>query len=189
MSITINLLPWRDQQRERRTRRFYYFLLIMLLVGAALGWGIAKFYAAHVATQQQRNAFIESQARELGEDIGDLSRYKTDALRVGEQLVLFQTLQTQRASTVELFNALAGSVASGVVYQQVSRSGAQVSVEGLAASERQVSDQLRRVADSKALGVPSLSEVESDAEGSGRQFRFDVQQPSLAASAPAEEQP
>lgn len=187
MSITINLLPWREEQRERRTRRFYHLMVVMLLVGAGLGWGIAKFYAAQVAAQQQRNAFIETQARELSEDIGDLEGYQTDALRLGEQLVLFQTLQTQRSSTVELFNALAGSVASGVVYQQVSRSGAQVSVEGVAASERQVSEQLRRVADSAALGVPSLSEVESDAEGSGRQFRFDVAQPSLAT--PAEEQP
>lgn len=187
MSITINLLPWREQQRERRTRRFYHFMLLMLLVGAALGWGIVKFYSVQVAAQQQRNAFIETKARELTQDIGDLQRYKTDALRLGEQLVLFQTLQTQRASTVELFNALAGSVASGVVYQQVSRSGAQVSAEGVAASERQVSEQLRQVADSQTFGVPSLSEVESDGEGGGRQFRFDVEQPSLTTS--VEEQP
>ncbi|MCA1771978.1 MAG: PilN domain-containing protein [Halomonas sp.] len=187
MSITINLLPWRDEQRERQTRRFYYFMVLMLLIGVALGWGIAKLYSAQVAAQQQRNAFIEAQARELTQDIGNLERYKADALRLGEQLVLFQTLQTQRASTIELFNALADSVASGVVYQQVSRSGARVSVEGVAASERQVSEQLRRVADSQAFGVPSLSEVESDAEGGGRQFRFDVEQPSLAT--PVEEQP
>ncbi|OAZ91332.1 PilN domain-containing protein [Halomonas sp. G11] len=187
MSITINLLPWREEQRERRTRRFYSFMVLMLLIGVALGWGIAKFYSMQLAAQQQRNAFIETQARELTEDIGNLEQYKADALRLGEQLVLFQTLQTQRASTVELFNALASSVASGVVYRQVSRNGAQISIEGVAASERQVSEQLRRVADSGAFGVPSLSEVESDAEEGGRQFRFDVEQPSLSTS--VEEQP
>ncbi|SDN42341.1 PilN domain-containing protein [Vreelandella arcis] len=180
MSITINLLPWREQQREQRTRRFYHIMVLILLVGAALGWGIAKFYATQVAAQQQRNAFIEAQARELSEDIGELQRYKADALRLGEQLVVFQTLQTQRTSAVALFNALADSVAGGVVYQRVSRNGAQVSVEGVATSERQVSEQLRRVADTQALGVPSLSEVESDGQGNGRQFRFEVEQTALA---------
>lgn len=183
MSITINLLPWREAQRERRTRKFYVVVVGMLILGVVLGLLVAHYYQLKLAAQQQRNAYISDHIERLNADIDGVSRYVTDAERLGEQIALFQALQSEQADTVQLFNDVANSVADGVIYQRLAKNAGSVSVTAVAESERQVSEQLRRIAALPGLGVPSLSAVESDQNSTGRLFQFDVEQVAAATAA------
>ncbi|WP_394423572.1 PilN domain-containing protein [Vreelandella stevensii] len=176
MSITINLLPWREARRQRRTQRFYKLLIMMVLLAVGLGLGASQLYQQMLTAQQQRNAYIAQQIERLNSEIADVQRYQASVARLGEQLALFQTLQGERASTVKLFNDIAASVVDGVVYQRLSRSGDRVSVSAMAGNERQVSEQLRQIADMPGLGVPLLSEVASGSDGTSRVFQFEVVQ-------------
>ncbi|WP_249976887.1 PilN domain-containing protein [Vreelandella olivaria] len=178
MSININLLPWREARREKRTRTFYGVLLFMLLMGVALGLGVSNIYQHQLAAQQQRNAFIATRIDRLNNEIVDVQRYQSDAERLSEQLRLFQALHNERINTVQLFNDLAASVVDGVVYQRLSRSDDRVSLSAVAGNERQVSEQLRQIANMPGLGVPVLSEVASGQGESARVFQFDVIQSS-----------
>jgi type IV pilus assembly protein PilN len=176
VSMNINLLPWREEQRERRTRKFYLIVAGMLILGVALGLLIFQYYQLKLVSQQQRNDYISEHIERLNADIEGVSRYNSDAERISEQIAVFQALQSEQTDTVQLFNDVAESVANGVIYQRLIKSGHSVSVTAVADSERQVSDQLRRIAALPGLGVPSLSAVENDPNGSGRVFRFDVEQ-------------
>lgn len=187
MSMTINLLPWREARREQQTRKFYLWIAFMLLAGVVIGLLTAQYYQHQLAAQQQRNAYISEHIVRLNADIEGVSRYQNDAGRLAEQLAVFQTLQSERLLTVQLFNDVAESVANGVIYQQLSKSGNNISATAVAASERQVSEQLRRIAALPGLGVPSLSAVESDQQGAGRVFRFNVEQMTLEHADSAEE--
>lgn len=176
MSMNINLLPWREAQRERRTRKFYVWVAFMLLLGGVIGLLMSQFYQQKLAAQQQRNAYISEHIERLNADIEGVSRYQNDAGRLAEQLAVFQTLQAERLHNVQLFNDIAASVANGVIYQRLSKSGDSISVTATAASERQVSEQLRRIGALSGLSTPSLAAVESDQQGAGRVFRFSVEQ-------------
>ncbi|MGY2461127.1 PilN domain-containing protein [Vreelandella sulfidaeris] len=176
MSITINLLPWREAQREQRTRKFYAIVAGMVVFGVALGLLISQYYQLKLAAQEQRNAYVSDHIERLNADIDGVSRYASDAERLGEQIAVFQALKAEQTNTVQLFNDVADSVANGVIYQRLAKSGNSVSVTAVAGSERQVSEQLRRIAALPGLGVPSLSAVENDQNGTGRLFRFDVNQ-------------
>ncbi|MFP3341306.1 PilN domain-containing protein [Vreelandella venusta] len=189
MSININLLPWREARREKRTRSFYGVVGLMLLAGVALGLGVSQLYQQQLSAQQQRNAYITQHIERLNNEIADVQRYQQTAARLGEQLTLFQTLQAERVSTVQLFNEIAASVVDGVVYQRLTRSGEQVSFSAMAGSERQVSDQLRQIASMPGLGVPLLSEVASGQDGNSRVFQFEVVQSSVADARESEEAP
>tara|TARA_R110000751_G_scaffold216813_3_gene319952 strand:+ start:169 stop:786 length:618 start_codon:yes stop_codon:yes gene_type:complete len=180
MSMNINLLPWREAQRERNTRKFYVVVAGMLILGVALGLLISHYYQLKLAAQQQRNAYVSNHIERLNADIAGVSRYASDAARLGEQIAVFQALQSEQADTVQLFNDVANSVANGVIYQRLAKNGDQVSVTAVAGSERQVSEQLRRIAALPGMGVPSLSAVESEQNGAGRVFRFDVEQTTVA---------
>ncbi|RUR29658.1 fimbrial assembly protein [Vreelandella andesensis] len=176
MSININLLPWREARRERRTRQFYGVMLFMLLAGVAGGFAVLHVYQQQLAVQQQRNNHISAHIEQLDNQIDDVRRYQGDTEQLGEQLALFHTLNNERMSTVRLFNDIAASVADGVVYQRLSRSGQRVSLSAVASNERQISDQLRQIADMPGLGVPLFSEVASSQDDSRRVFQFEVMQ-------------
>ncbi|BBI59726.1 pilus assembly protein PilN [Vreelandella sulfidaeris] len=156
MSITINLLPWREAQREQRTRKFYAIVAGMVVFGVALGLLISQYYQLKLAAQEQRNAYVSDHIERLNADIDGVSRYASDAERLGEQIAVFQALKAEQTNTVQLFNDVADSVANGVIYQRLAKSGNSVSVTAVAGSERQVSEQLRRIAALPGLGVPSL---------------------------------
>ncbi|AQU83403.1 MULTISPECIES: PilN domain-containing protein [unclassified Halomonas] len=176
MSININLLPWREARREQRTRTFYGTILFILLLGLLLGLAVAYFYQQQLVAQQQRNDYISTHIERLNRKIADVHRYQADAKQLGEQLSLFHMLHSERINTVQLFNDLAESIADGVVYQRLSRSGQLVSLFAVAGNDRQVSEQLRNIASMPGLGVPVLSEVAIGQEGSERLFQFDVTQ-------------
>lgn len=178
MSVMINLLPWREARRERLTRRFHLLLLAMLLCGGGLGYGVGAYYQASLDAQLQRNVYIRERTRELEQDIGQVHEYEARVSQLNEQLTLFQTLQHERVQTVRLFNAVALSTAPGVIYRQLARSADTIRATALASTDRQVSEQLRRIALTPVLGVPTLSEVENaaDREAAARQFRFVVEQ-------------
>lgn len=184
MSLTVNLLPWREARRERRTQRFQLLLLAMLVAGSALGFGVARYYQVELDAQTQRNDYIREQTRVLEQDIGQVHEYEARVSQLNEQLALFQSLQHERLQTVQLFNAVAQSMVPGIVYQHLERSGETISITARAGTDRQVSEQLRRIALAPALGVPTLSEVENAAgeEAAGRQFRFVVEQRGNAVS-------
>lgn len=185
MSMHINLLPWREAQRERQTRKFYAVVAAMLVLGVVLGLLISQLYQLKLAAQQQRNAYISDHIEHLNADIAGVSRYASDVVHLSEQIRVFQSLQTEQ--TVQLFNDVAESVASGVIYQRLAKASNRVSVTALASSERQVSEQLRRIAALPGLAVPTLSAVESEQSGSGRVFRFDVEQTTEALPQGVEE--
>ena len=187
MSMTINLLPWREQQRERRTRQFYAVVAGMLVLGVVLGWLVSYAYQLKLAAQQQRNATISDYIERLNADIEDVSHYASAAGRLGEQIAVFQALQAERSQAVQLFNDVAESVANGVVYQRLAKNGSSVSATAVAGSERQVSEQLRRIAALPGLAVPSLSAVEGEQHGSGRVFHFAVEQTAAALPQVVEE--
>lgn len=182
MSVMINLLPWREEKRQRQTRRFHLLLVAMLVLGTALGFLAAQLYQAELEAQRERNRYITEQTRQLEADIREVRGYEEDATELSDQLVLFQTLQNERVKTVRVFNEIAQSVANGVIYQRLSRRGDTLSATAEAGSDRQVSEQLRRIEQMPGLGVPTFTEVESDRDSARRVFRFDVNQQSVTSN-------
>lgn len=178
MSVMINLLPWREVKRERQTRRFYVLLVAMLVLGTGLSALLAQYYQAELEAQRERNRYITTQTRQLEADIRALRGYQDDASALSDQLALFQTLQKERVQTVHLFNGVTQSLADGVVYRRLARSGDTLSATADAGSNRQASEQLRRIEQMPGLGVPVLAEIRS--EGARQVFRFDVQQQDVA---------
>ncbi|NYS61602.1 PilN domain-containing protein [Vreelandella salicampi] len=179
MSVMINLLPWREEKRQRQTRRFHLLLVAMLVLGTALGFLVARLYQAELEAQRERNHYITEQSRQLEANISEVRGYEEDAAELSDQLALFQTLQNERVKTVRVFNEIAQSVASGVIYQRLSRRGDTLSATAEAGSDRQVSEQLRRIEKMPGLGVPQFTEVESDSDSARRIFRFEVNQQSV----------
>ncbi|MGP8291617.1 PilN domain-containing protein [Vreelandella zhanjiangensis] len=175
MTIDINLLAWREARREKHTRRFYAVMLLLLIVGIALGGVVAHVYQRAHTIQEQRNVHIAAHIERFDHEIAEAERYVKKVEQLSQQLTQFQRLFDERVQTPQLFNAFASSLTEGVTYRRLERQEHQISVSAVADNERQVSEQLRRLAEMPGLGVPLLSEVSSVQDG-GSVFHFEVTQ-------------
>lgn len=186
MIIEINLLPWREQARERRSKHFYVALGVMAALGLGGGYGMASHYEQRLADQQQRNDYVRQRTALLDSDIRTIREYEADRERLQQQIDVFSELQHGRPQTVLVFNQLAASLEGGVHYTELKRQGDRLRLTGLAEDNRQVSDQLRALEASAVFDVPVLSTVESDAQ---EQRRFDLSVAQLMPSGESEEAP
>ncbi|GEK72736.1 MULTISPECIES: PilN domain-containing protein [Halomonas] len=174
MTIEINLLPWREAQRQRRSKRFHLALALAALIGLGGGYAVTWYHEQQLMAQQQRHALIRQRTAELDHDIRTVSEYESRLETLDRRIEVLQELQAERPQTVHVFNALAASLEEGVYYVDLQRQGDRLHLTGLAPDNRRVSDQLRALEASPVLDVPVLSEVE--AEGGERRFDLSVGQ-------------
>ncbi|RDB44794.1 fimbrial assembly protein [Halomonas sp. DQ26W] len=175
MTIEINLLAWREQQRERRSRRFFMAMAMVAVLGMVGGLGMTYHYQEALSAQEQRNAHIREKMQHLEDDIRSISEYEAIRERMIGQIEVFSDLQLGRSQTVHVFRDLATSLVDGVHYTELSRQESRLRLSGRAESNHQVSDQLRGLSAAASLSEPVLSEVEADG-GARRRFSLSVVQ-------------
>ncbi|SDL40563.1 type IV pilus assembly protein PilN [Modicisalibacter muralis] len=176
MSIEINLLPWREELRERRSRRFLVTLALVALIGVGAAWGASQWYQHSLELRQQRIAYIKERTQQLDSDIQAILDYQTLREQMLTQIELIRELQFSRPQTVRVFNQLAASLEQGVYYTRLSRQADQLNLTGLAETNRQVSDQMRAIAAARAFAIPVLSEVQVEDDGNRRRFDMSVEE-------------
>ncbi|WP_043529369.1 PilN domain-containing protein [Litchfieldella xinjiangensis] len=176
MTIEINLLPWRERVRERHRKRFFILLSLSAALGLMAGVIVTYHYDRQLAAQQQRNTHIREETAQLDAHIRSIGEYESLREQMLDRVDIFTRLQQGRAQTVDLFNQLAAGLEDGVHYTRLTRQGESLRLMGVAENNRQVSDQLRALAEAPSFEVPVLSEVESEGDSRQRRFSLSVRQ-------------
>jgi type IV pilus assembly protein PilN len=171
--ILINLLPHREEKRRRRKQAFFAVLGFAALAGALV---VVLWYAVlqqMISTQQERNAFLQSEIAKLDEQIKDIAnlRAEIDALKARQRAV--EDLQTDRNMPVHLLNELVKQTPEGVYLTSIRQDGQMVSVSGVAQTNERVSELLRNTAyNSPWLERPELIEIKAaNVRAEGREQR------------------
>lgn len=172
--ILINLLPHREERRQRR--RVAYF--VGLGAGAAAGvLAVVLWYVVlgqMKSAQMERNAYISAEITKLEAQIKDIAnlRAEIDALQARQKAV--EDLQTDRNIPVHLLNELVKQTPDGVYLSTVTQTGQVVAITGVAQTNERVSEFLRNTLyNSPWLEKPELIEIRSGAAGAGRQRAYD----------------
>ena len=193
--ILINLLPHREEKRQRRKTAYFTGLAL----GAAAGLLVAGLWYGVLeqmkSAQMQRNAFLGAEIKKLEAQIKDIAnlRAEIDALQARQKAV--EDLQTDRNIPVHLLNELVKQTPEGVYLNAIRQTGNVVAVTGVAQSNERVSEFLRNTLYSSPwLEKPELIEITAAAGAAGRQraYNFSMrvsikrpQAPAPGASAPA----
>lgn len=194
--ILINLLPHREEKRNRRKRAFFAGLGLAAvggLLAVGLWYGVLDQMKS---AQEERNAYLGSEIKKLEAQIKDIAnlRAEIDALRARQKAV--EDLQTDRNIPVHLLNELVKQTPEGVYLTTIRQTGRVVAVSGTAQSNERVSEFLRNTLYSSPwLEKPELVEIRAGASQGGRgrlydfSLRLTIKQPPAAApgaaSAPA----
>ena len=190
--ILINLLPHRQEKRQRRKIAFFAGLGAAAVVGLII---IALWYFVlqHlISNQQQRNQFLSAEITRLEAQIKDIATLKAEieALKARQKAV--EDLQTDRNVPVRLLNELVKQTPEGVYLTAIKQTGNVVAVNGVAQTNERVSEFLRNTAyNSEWLTRPELVEIRVGGQGAGRDarrlfdfsMRLNLKQPADAAKA------
>ena len=160
--ILINLLPHREERRQRRKKAFY----VGLGVAAVLGLGIAAlFYTVlqqMIGTQQERNAYLSTEIKKLEDQIKDIATLKAEIESLKARQKAVEDLQTDRNLPVHLLNELVKQTPEGVYLTTIKQEGQVVAVTGVAQTNERVSQFLRNTAyNSPWLERPELVEIKA----------------------------
>lgn len=192
-AIRINLLPHRQIKRAQQQKTFLAFLAIVSLASVAtvvLGHFIIT---GMKDAQLRRNVFIKDEIAKLDVQIKEIAELKKKTADLLERKKVVESLQTNRAEVVHLFDEIARRLPDGVFLKNLKQNGSTISLLGYAQSSARVSKLMRALDDSEWFSGPRLIEVKSASVGGLRvhEFTLEVQHgsPQAAAASPAKDKP
>ncbi len=141
----INLLPWREAQREERKKEFITINIAVFLLAAVLA-GLTWMVFDHVLSgQQQANQQIIAENARLDSQLKSLDGLQARRDEIISRMKVIQDLQGQRPVVVRIFDELPRLVPSNVYLTKFARSGDKFTINGRAQSPNDVSEFLRNL--------------------------------------------
>jgi type IV pilus assembly protein PilN len=160
--ILINLLPHRQEKRQRRKIAFFVGLGFAAAAGIAVAGVWFLILQQLTSAQQDRNQFLSAEINRLENQIKDIAtlRAEIEALKARQKAV--EDLQTDRNVPVHLLNELVKQTPEGVYLTSIKQNERVVSVTGVAQTNERVSELLRNTAyKSEWLERPELIEIKA----------------------------
>jgi type IV pilus assembly protein PilN len=159
--IRINLLPHREEARKQRRNQFYTLLGLVALLGGAV-WFVGHFSVSQrIEAQESSNDFLKREIAVLDKEIAEIKRLQeqTQALLSRKQVI--ESLQSNRAETVHVFNELGKQVPEGVFIRSIKQTGDRINLLGYAQSNARVSQLMRNLDASPIFEKPELIEIKA----------------------------
>lgn len=159
--IRVNLLPHREEKRQRRKQQFAVLAGLFATLALVVG-GVVWFLLDQQVTQQQANvAFMKDEIGKLDKQIDEIRkiREETQSLLAKKQVV--EGLQSNRSEPVQLLDQLLRQLPEGVFLKAVRQAGTKIKVEGYAQSNARISALMRNLGASPYLENPELIEIKA----------------------------
>jgi len=170
----INLLPWREQERQKRQRDFMISMAASFVAAIIVLVGTFFSYVQMIDYQQSRNDRLESEIVELERSIAEIDGLERQRERLLARMEIIEQLQRSRPEIVHLFDEIARQLPEGVYLTGMKQNGDAVELMGIAQSSTRVSALMRQVDASEWLTDPGVIKVETTELGPARRAEFVV---------------
>ena len=190
MIITqINLLPWREEQRQELKKQFVVTAVVTCVFAAAIVGLIHFQMQAKIDYQLSRNTFMTNEIAKVDEEIKEIKELQKVRRSLIERMEVIQDLQGSRPSIVHLFTEIVSSVPNGVYLQSLTQKGSNLNITGEAESNARVSTYMRNLQASAWLKDPNLTVIQVEDKTVNRisTFTLTVKQTSPNAAAGEED--
>lgn len=185
----INLLPWREELRQKRKKDFLTAIAAAVIAGAGLTWASKWYIQGQIDNQNARNAILTEEIRLLDEQIEEINGLRALRERLLARMEVIQQLQQSRPNIVHLFDEIVESIPEGTHLTSVSQTEDRVELVGLANSTTRVATLMRNIESSEWLTRPELGGIQAvNTSGPARSSEFTVRARQTSADANSEEE-
>jgi type IV pilus assembly protein PilN len=159
--IRINLLPYREEQRNAKRQQFYGLLGMVLMLACLIVFVVYTTIDGYVETQNERNNFLKKEIAALDKEIDEIKQLKDQISALLARKQIIESLQQDRAEAVLLLSELTKQMPEGVYIRSMKQNGTQIALLGYAQSNARVSTLMRNIEASPWLENPRLLEIKA----------------------------
>jgi len=157
----INLLPWREEQRQEQTRQFATITALSLVLTAALVFLVHVTFANQIDHQKARNKMLQDEIVILDASLKQIETLEDTKEQLLARMDVIQSLQQRRPQIVHLFDDFVRTVPEGLHLTSIKQDGEQLTVQGVAESNGRVSAYMRNIDSSVWMATPKLKVIET----------------------------
>ena len=104
--IKINLLPYREEIKQRKRRQFKILMLSSLLIGVGLSAIAYLAITNAISDQESRNAFLEAEITKLDNDLGEIKKLQQEKENFLAKKQKVEELQEKRSQAAYIIDSL-----------------------------------------------------------------------------------
>jgi type IV pilus assembly protein PilN len=156
---TINLLPWREKQREQDKKIFTSMLLSGVVAAAFIVFLIYSYANYLIDNQNERNQKLQKEINVLNEEIKEIKALKKVREGLISRMSIIQNLQSTRTLMVHLFDELIKVVPSGLYVYKLERKDDLVTLWGYSEANTNISILMRNIESDAWLQLPALTQI------------------------------
>lgn len=158
----INLLPWREWERERKQKEFLAQLGTVLVVAALMIFGAGAYLDGQIEGQDGRNTYMQGKIKVLDQKIAEIKSLRKQREDLLARMRVINELQGNRPVIVRVFDEVVQTLAKGVHYNSLTMQGKTLTVAGIAESNNRISALMRNLDSSDWFAQPNLKSIKED---------------------------
>lgn len=170
--IRINLLPHREMRRKQQQQQFLIALGVVAAIGVAIWFGVHTYLDGQFDNQKARNKYLDEEIVKLDKQIDEIRKLKEQTASLLARKQVVETLQGNRAETVNLLEQLVRQLPDGVYLRNIRQQGQRLTINGYTQSQARVSTLMRNLESSRIMENPSLVEIKAATVGGSRISEF-----------------
>lgn len=171
----LNLLPWREEAREKSRKKF------MMAVIASLAFGVLGVFAwyswmqSNMVYQESRNQRLTMETQKMERTIVEIKKLDATRKALLDRIEIIDKLQATRPGIVHLFDEMVKSLPRGLYLTQLEQTDSNIKLVGKAESNARVSSYMDRLNSSDWLSSSSLNILSIDKkQGDIRLRKFEI---------------
>ncbi len=161
---TINLLPWREEQRKEQQRQFLTILGLSAVLMGMIVLAVHIQIAGMINNQQSRNDYLNKEINKVEKQIKEINNLAKEKKRLLSRMEVIETLQRNRPEAVHLFDEIVKVMPEGTYLSSMKQSGKSLVLDGMAQSNARVSALMRNIDASQWLSNPQLQIIKKDSK-------------------------
>lgn len=158
----INLLPWRQEERERKNKEFVTLLVAVAALTALVVLVAMSYLNSDLSNQQNANAAIVQENERLDEILTEIDVLEQKKEEMLSRIKVVQDLQGRRSVPVRIWADIANAVPDAMYLTSIVRDEDAITIMGYADNANVVSQFVRNLDASSWLANSGVPNIQTD---------------------------
>ena len=158
----INLLPWREEARERKNKEFITQVVLILLLSAAVALAVWYYFDNQLTEQQRANDLVSQENQRLDGVLTEIETLEQRREDIISRMKVIQDLQGTRPIPVRVWDDMARAMPEALYLTSLKREGNLITLNGRADNPNVVSNLIRNLDNSNWMTASAVRSITKD---------------------------